>query len=34
MFGWLVDLYPVRGRLDIEDVRAAALVGLAELALT
>jgi 8-oxoguanine deaminase len=34
LFGWLVELYPVWGRLDIEDVRAAALVGLGELALT
>ena len=34
LFGWLVELYPVWGRLDVEDVRAAALVGLAELALT
>ncbi len=34
LFGWLVELYPVWGRLDAEDVRAAALVGLAELALT
>jgi cytosine/adenosine deaminase-related metal-dependent hydrolase len=34
LFGWLVELYPVWGRLDVEDVRAAALVGMAELALT
>jgi len=34
LFGWLVELYPVWGRLDVEDVRAAALVGLSELALT
>ncbi|MCI0635102.1 MAG: 8-oxoguanine deaminase [Actinobacteria bacterium] len=34
LFGWLVELYPVWGRLDVEDIRAAALVGLAELALT
>ena len=34
LFGWLVELYPVWGRLDVEDVRAAALVGLTELALT
>lgn len=34
LFGWLVELYPVWGRLDVEDVRAAALVGLGELALT
>ncbi len=32
LFGWLVELYPVWARLDPEDVRAAALVGLAELA--
>ena len=34
LFGWLVELYPVWGRLDVEDVRAAGLVGLGELALT
>jgi cytosine/adenosine deaminase-related metal-dependent hydrolase len=34
LFGWLVELYPVWGQLDLEDVRAAALVGLTELALT
>jgi len=34
LFAWLAELYPVWGRLDVEDVRAAALVGLAELALT
>jgi cytosine/adenosine deaminase-related metal-dependent hydrolase len=34
LFGWLVELYPVWARLDVEDVHAAALVGLAELALT
>ncbi len=34
LFGWLTELYPVWGRLDVEDVRAAALVGLAELART
>jgi cytosine/adenosine deaminase-related metal-dependent hydrolase len=34
LFGWLIELYPVWGRLDVEDVRAAALVGLGELALT
>ena len=33
-FQWLVELYPVWGRLSVEDVRAAALVGLAELAAT
>jgi 8-oxoguanine deaminase len=32
LFGWLTELYPVWGALDVEDVRAAALVGLAELA--
>jgi len=32
LFGWLTELYPVWGKLDVEDVRAAALVGLAELA--
>jgi cytosine/adenosine deaminase-related metal-dependent hydrolase len=34
LFGWLVELYPVWGRLDVDDVRAAAMVGLGELALT
>ena len=34
LFGWLVELYPVWGRLSVEDVRAAALVGLGELATT
>ncbi len=34
LFGWLVELYPVWGRLSVEDVRAAALVGLGELAST
>ncbi|MGI8876770.1 MAG: 8-oxoguanine deaminase [Egibacteraceae bacterium] len=34
LFGWLTELYPVWGRLDAEDVHAAALVGLAELALS
>jgi cytosine/adenosine deaminase-related metal-dependent hydrolase len=34
LFGWLVELYPVWARLDVEDVRAAARVGLAELALS
>jgi cytosine/adenosine deaminase-related metal-dependent hydrolase len=34
LFGWLVELYPVWGRLGVEDVRAAAIVGLGELALT
>ena len=32
LFGWLTELYPVWGTLDVEDVRAGALVGLAELA--
>ena len=32
LFGWLTELYPIWGRLDVDDVRAAALVGLAELA--
>jgi len=34
LFDWLVELYPVWGRLAVEDVRAAALVGLGELAAT
>ena len=34
LFGWLTTLYPVWGRLDPEDTYAAALVGLAELALS
>ena len=34
LFSWLVALYPVWGRLDAEDVGAAARVGLAELALS
>ena len=34
LFDWLVELYPVWGRLSVEDVRAAALVGLGELAVT
>jgi cytosine/adenosine deaminase-related metal-dependent hydrolase len=34
LFGWLVELYPVWGELDVDDVRAAALVGLSELALS
>jgi cytosine/adenosine deaminase-related metal-dependent hydrolase len=34
LFGWLTELYPVWARLDVEDVRAAAFVGLAELART
>lgn len=34
LFGWLVALYPVWARLDAADVHAAALVGLAELAVS
>lgn len=34
LFQWLVTLYPVWNRMSVEDVRAAALVGLAELATT
>ena len=34
LFGWLVELYPVWGRLSVDDVAAAALVGLGELAAT
>lgn len=34
LFGWLTELYPVWGELDVEDVSAAATVGLGELALT
>jgi cytosine/adenosine deaminase-related metal-dependent hydrolase len=34
LFGWLTELYPVWGRLTVDDVRAAALVGLSQLALT
>jgi cytosine/adenosine deaminase-related metal-dependent hydrolase len=34
LFGWLTELYPVWARLDPEDVQAAAVVGLAELALS
>ncbi len=34
LFNWLVELYPVWGQLEVEDVHAAALVGLSELALT
>jgi len=32
LFAWLTELYPVWARLDVADVHAAALVGLAELA--
>jgi cytosine/adenosine deaminase-related metal-dependent hydrolase len=34
LFGWLTELYPVWARLDAEDVHAAALVGLGELAVS
>ncbi len=34
LFGWLTELYPVWARLSVDDVHAAALAGLAELALT
>ena len=34
LFGWLQTLYPVWGRLDVDDVHAAALVGLTELVAT
>jgi cytosine/adenosine deaminase-related metal-dependent hydrolase len=34
LFAWLRTLYPVWGRLDVDDVHAAALVGLGELALS
>lgn len=34
LFDWLTTLYPVWGRLDVDDVHAAALVGLGELAAT
>ncbi len=34
LFDWLTTLYPVWGRLDTEDVHAAAVVGLGELAAT
>src|ERR671936_633153 len=34
LFGWLTELYPVWARLSAEDVHTAALVALAELALT
>lgn len=34
LFGWLTELYPVWARLEPDDVHAAALVGLAELALS
>ena len=34
LFGWLTTLYPVWGRLEVEDVHAAARVGIAELVLS
>jgi len=34
LFGWLAELYPVWARIDAEDVHAAALVGLGELAMS
>jgi len=34
LFGWLTELYPVWGRVEVEDVADAALVGLGELALS
>ena len=34
LFTWLTTLYPIWGRLSVEDVHAAALVGLSELALS
>jgi len=34
LFAWLTELYPVWAKLSVEDVHAAALVGLAELALS
>lgn len=34
LFDWLTTLYPVWGRMDVDDVEAAATVGLAELALS
>jgi cytosine/adenosine deaminase-related metal-dependent hydrolase len=34
LFGWLTELYPVWGRIEVDDVGAAAVVGLAELALS
>ena len=34
LFQWLRTLYPIWGRMSVEDVHAAALVGLSELALT
>lgn len=34
LFGWLTELYPVWAKLDAEDVHAAAVVGLGELAVS
>ncbi len=34
LFGWLTELYPVWARIDAEDVHAAAVVGLGELAVS
>jgi len=34
LFGWLTELYPIWARISVEDVSAAATVGLAELALS
>jgi cytosine/adenosine deaminase-related metal-dependent hydrolase len=34
LFGWLTELYPVWARIEVEDVHAAAVVGLGELAAT
>jgi cytosine/adenosine deaminase-related metal-dependent hydrolase len=34
LFGWLTELYPVWARIEVEDVYAAAVVGLGELAAT
>ncbi len=34
LFSWLTELYPVWGRLSVEDVSVAALVGLSELAMS
>jgi len=34
LFGWLQELYPIWARISVEDVAAAATVGLAELALS
>ncbi len=34
LFGWLTTLYPIWGRLEVDDVHAAARVGMSELALS